>query len=231
MFAGYGLKSPGGGAMDYDSYAGLDVESKLVVVLRFIPGDASFHDIEFYDLPAEQAESFPLDGEFVRLLEKYPARKDGESKPPVAEIFPDPNKGFVRSWQECRIPVECLKAMGRVEVPEFVDEPLPGEEGYEGSEEEDGDAGAAGILQPDYAGPSPAERAVAAEVEATSDGASPEESAAAMATETTPTASAPEPAAATTEAKNEAVAEKPAKAKATAKAKPAVKAEAANPLD
>lgn len=40
VFAGYGLVLPEGQAGGYDSYAGLDVEDKVVVVLRYFPEDA-----------------------------------------------------------------------------------------------------------------------------------------------------------------------------------------------
>ncbi|UCG53829.1 MAG: M28 family peptidase [Candidatus Latescibacterota bacterium] len=39
VFAGYGLKVPGEGAAGYDSYAGLDVKDKIVLVLRHVPED------------------------------------------------------------------------------------------------------------------------------------------------------------------------------------------------
>jgi len=37
VFAGYGLRTPGEGAQAYDSYAGLDVKEKIVVVFRYVP--------------------------------------------------------------------------------------------------------------------------------------------------------------------------------------------------
>ncbi len=37
VFAGYGLSVPGKGETGYDSYAGLDVSNKLVLVLRYVP--------------------------------------------------------------------------------------------------------------------------------------------------------------------------------------------------
>ena len=38
VFAGYGLVAPGeNGAPGYDSYAGLDVKDKIVLVLRYVP--------------------------------------------------------------------------------------------------------------------------------------------------------------------------------------------------
>ena len=37
VFAGYGLVVPGEGAARYDSYAGLDVKDKIVVILRYVP--------------------------------------------------------------------------------------------------------------------------------------------------------------------------------------------------
>lgn len=40
VFAGYGLTVPAGGGLDYDSYAGLDVAGKVVLVLRYVPEDA-----------------------------------------------------------------------------------------------------------------------------------------------------------------------------------------------
>ncbi len=40
VFAGYGLVVPEGAGSAYDSYAGLDVEGKIVVVLRYYPEDA-----------------------------------------------------------------------------------------------------------------------------------------------------------------------------------------------
>ncbi len=39
VFAGYGLKLPQDSEFPYDSYAGLDVEGKIVVVLRYFPGE------------------------------------------------------------------------------------------------------------------------------------------------------------------------------------------------
>jgi Tol biopolymer transport system component len=39
VFAGYGLRVPGDMETGYDSYAGLDVEGKVVLVLRYIPED------------------------------------------------------------------------------------------------------------------------------------------------------------------------------------------------
>jgi hypothetical protein len=41
VFAGYGLRVPGEQGLRYDSYAGLDVKDKVVVVLRYFPEDAS----------------------------------------------------------------------------------------------------------------------------------------------------------------------------------------------
>ncbi len=42
VFAGYGISLPGGGGYEeYDSYAGLDVKDKIVVVLRYFPEDVS----------------------------------------------------------------------------------------------------------------------------------------------------------------------------------------------
>jgi Tol biopolymer transport system component len=40
VFAGYGLRVPGDMETGYDSYAGLDVKDKIVVVLRYVPEDA-----------------------------------------------------------------------------------------------------------------------------------------------------------------------------------------------
>lgn len=40
VFAGYGLKVPDGQDYPYDSYAGLDVEGTIVLVLRYFPEDA-----------------------------------------------------------------------------------------------------------------------------------------------------------------------------------------------
>jgi hypothetical protein len=40
VFAGYGIVVPPGQTFDYDSYAGLDVKDKVVVVLRYFPEDA-----------------------------------------------------------------------------------------------------------------------------------------------------------------------------------------------
>jgi len=37
VFAGYGLVMPGGTGVGYDSYAGLDVKNKVVLVLRYVP--------------------------------------------------------------------------------------------------------------------------------------------------------------------------------------------------
>lgn len=37
VFAGYGLKAPEGNQRGYDSYAGLDVSNKIVLVLRYVP--------------------------------------------------------------------------------------------------------------------------------------------------------------------------------------------------
>ncbi|MEM1097185.1 MAG: M28 family peptidase [Planctomycetota bacterium] len=39
VFAGYGLRTPDGGADGYDAYAGLDVAGKIVLILRFSPED------------------------------------------------------------------------------------------------------------------------------------------------------------------------------------------------
>jgi hypothetical protein len=39
VFAGYGLSLPEGDDLDYDSFAGLDVTDKIVVVLRYFPED------------------------------------------------------------------------------------------------------------------------------------------------------------------------------------------------
>ncbi len=41
VFAGYGLRTPGEGAHAYDSYAGLDVKDKIVVVFRYVPEGVS----------------------------------------------------------------------------------------------------------------------------------------------------------------------------------------------
>lgn len=41
VFAGYGLSMPGDDENQYDSYAGLDVKDKIVVVLRYVPEDVS----------------------------------------------------------------------------------------------------------------------------------------------------------------------------------------------
>ena len=40
VFAGYGIVVPAGLETYYDSYTGLDVEDKVVVVLRYTPEDA-----------------------------------------------------------------------------------------------------------------------------------------------------------------------------------------------
>src|SRR5205823_9896312 len=37
VFAGYGLVVPGEGAARYDSYAGLDVKDKVVLIFRYVP--------------------------------------------------------------------------------------------------------------------------------------------------------------------------------------------------
>jgi len=39
-FAGYGITVPGGGDFSYDSYAGVDVEGKIALVLRYFPEDS-----------------------------------------------------------------------------------------------------------------------------------------------------------------------------------------------
>ncbi len=41
VFAGYGLKAPGDGAEAYNSYAGLNVSNKTVLVLRYVPEGVS----------------------------------------------------------------------------------------------------------------------------------------------------------------------------------------------
>jgi Peptidase family M28/PDZ domain/PA domain len=41
VFAGYGLRVPGREGKGYDSYAGLDVKNKIVLVLRYVPEGAS----------------------------------------------------------------------------------------------------------------------------------------------------------------------------------------------
>jgi hypothetical protein len=41
VFAGYGLRVPGKEGKAYDSYAGLDVKDKIVLVLRYVPEDVS----------------------------------------------------------------------------------------------------------------------------------------------------------------------------------------------
>jgi Tol biopolymer transport system component len=41
VFAGYGLSVPGQGGQGYDSYAGLDVSNKVVMVLRYVPEEVS----------------------------------------------------------------------------------------------------------------------------------------------------------------------------------------------
>src|SRR5690606_40031214 len=41
VFAGYGLSVPGGMGEGYDSYAGLDVTNKIVLVLRYVPEEVS----------------------------------------------------------------------------------------------------------------------------------------------------------------------------------------------
>ena len=49
VFAGYGLRVPGdGGGFVYDSYAGLDVKDKVVVVLRYVPEQAAREQREQY---------------------------------------------------------------------------------------------------------------------------------------------------------------------------------------
>src|SRR5205085_5387639 len=40
VFAGYGIVVPDSQGFPYDSYAGLDVKDKIVVVLRYFPEDA-----------------------------------------------------------------------------------------------------------------------------------------------------------------------------------------------
>ena len=37
VFAGYGLVAPGDGGRRYDSYAGLEVKGKIVLILRYVP--------------------------------------------------------------------------------------------------------------------------------------------------------------------------------------------------
>src|SRR5207247_1581081 len=37
VFAGYGLFAPGTGGEGYDSYAGLEVTNRIVLVLRYVP--------------------------------------------------------------------------------------------------------------------------------------------------------------------------------------------------
>jgi Peptidase family M28/PDZ domain/PA domain len=41
VFAGYGLRVPGKEGKEYNSYAGLDVRDKIVLVLRYVPEDVS----------------------------------------------------------------------------------------------------------------------------------------------------------------------------------------------
>ena len=41
VFAGYGLRVPGKEGKGYDSYAGLDVKDKIVLVFRYVPEDVS----------------------------------------------------------------------------------------------------------------------------------------------------------------------------------------------
>jgi hypothetical protein len=49
VFAGYGLRVPGeSGGFVYDSYAGLDVKDKVVVVLRYVPEQAAREQREQY---------------------------------------------------------------------------------------------------------------------------------------------------------------------------------------
>jgi Peptidase family M28/PDZ domain len=44
IFAGYGITVPEGQGLEYDSYAGLDVRDKIVLVLRYFPEKASQQD-------------------------------------------------------------------------------------------------------------------------------------------------------------------------------------------
>jgi hypothetical protein len=41
VFAGYGLRVPGKEGKEYNSYAGLDVKDKIVLILRYVPEDVS----------------------------------------------------------------------------------------------------------------------------------------------------------------------------------------------
>jgi peptidase M28-like protein/PA domain-containing protein len=41
IFAGYGLRVPGKEGKEYNSYAGLDVRDKIVLILRYVPEDVS----------------------------------------------------------------------------------------------------------------------------------------------------------------------------------------------
>src|SRR5205823_4953840 len=63
VFAGYGIIVPDGQDLGYDSYAGLDVKDKIVLVLRYFPEDADqktrallarYSDLRFKAMAARQ---------------------------------------------------------------------------------------------------------------------------------------------------------------------------------
>ena len=66
VFAGYGIVVPESQSFGYDSYAGLDVKTKIVVVLRYFPEDADqktramlarYSDLRYKALAARQRGS------------------------------------------------------------------------------------------------------------------------------------------------------------------------------
>lgn len=90
VFAGYGLVVPGEGGAGYDSYAGLDVKDKVVLVLRYVPEGAE---------PARRAHLNRYAGlRYKTMLARERGAKavlvvTGPNSPNAGEILPLTNDG------------------------------------------------------------------------------------------------------------------------------------------
>ena len=90
VFAGYGLVVPGEGGAGYDSYAGLDVKDKIVLILRYVPEGVE---------PARRAQLNRYAGlRYKTMLARERGAKavlvvTGPNSPKAGEILPLANDG------------------------------------------------------------------------------------------------------------------------------------------
>ena len=136
VFAGYGIVVPEGQAFGYDSYAGIDVKDKVVVVLRYFPEDADqktraalarYADLRYKALAARQR------GARAMLVVTGPRSPNAGQTIPMAFDTALSGSGIVAASISARVGTAILAGAGRSleEAQKALDEGNPHVAGFD----------------------------------------------------------------------------------------------------